>query len=40
MITADVDLVQADNKWITPYNHVFQDRRPELYQGLGNQTDG
>ena len=32
VITADVDLTQADNKWITPYNHVFQDRRPELYQ--------
>ena len=33
VITAEVDLAQADNKWITPYNHVFRDRRPDLYQG-------
>jgi predicted amidohydrolase len=31
VIAAEVDLAQADDKWITPYNHVIQDRRPDLY---------
>ncbi len=29
--TADVDLTKADNKRIMPENHLFEDRRPELY---------
>lgn len=31
VVYADVDLAAADNKWITPQNHVLQDRHPELY---------
>jgi beta-ureidopropionase len=34
VITAEVDLTLADDKRITPYNHLFDDRRPELYQRL------
>ncbi len=30
-ITAEFDPRQADNKWITKHNHLFNDRRPELY---------
>ncbi len=26
-----VDLNQADDKWVTKQNHLFNDRRPELY---------
>jgi predicted amidohydrolase len=28
-----VDPARADDKWITPGNHVLQDRRPEAYRG-------
>jgi beta-ureidopropionase len=34
VITADLDLSQADDKQLTPYNHIFNDRRPALYQRL------
>jgi predicted amidohydrolase len=27
-----VDPARADDKWITPANHVLEDRRPELYR--------
>ncbi len=33
-ITADLDLAQADDKQLTPYNHIFNDRRPALYRRL------
>lgn len=29
-----IDPGEADNKFITPQNHRFEDRRPELYPGL------
>lgn len=29
--TADVDLTQADDKQITPYNHLLNSRRTDLY---------
>ncbi len=28
---AELDYMQARNKWITSRNHVFNDRRPEIY---------
>jgi hypothetical protein len=28
----DVDPFMARDKWITPYNHVFNDRRIDLYR--------
>jgi hypothetical protein len=31
---ADVDLAQADDKQLTPQNHVLGSRRPGLYGGL------
>ncbi len=34
VITAGVDLALADDKMITPYNHLFEDRKPELYRGI------
>lgn len=32
ILVADVDLNRADDKMITPYNHVLADRRPALYR--------
>lgn len=32
----DFDLDLARNKMITPRNHIFEDRRPEMYQELLN----
>jgi len=34
VITAEIDLAQADDKQITPTNHLFADRRPGLYGRL------
>ena len=34
VLTAVVDLAQADDKQITPLNHVLNDRRPDLYRRL------
>ena len=34
VITADLDLAQADDKQLTPYNHIFKDRKPALYRRL------
>jgi beta-ureidopropionase len=34
VITAEVDLAQADDKMITPFNHLFEDRKPELYRRI------
>jgi predicted amidohydrolase len=31
VFACEVDLTLSDNKMITPYNHVFKDRRPDLY---------
>lgn len=33
-ITVTLDILKARNKWITPRNHVFGDRRPALYTNL------
>ena len=30
----DIDIALARNKNVTPRNHVFDDRRPEEYEGL------
>lgn len=30
-IVAEFDPAAADDKWITPRNHLFEDRRPDLY---------
>ena len=30
-LCAAIDPALADNKWITPANHLFEDRRPEFY---------
>jgi len=29
----DIDPARADRKWLTPSNHVLEDRRPEHYRG-------
>ncbi len=34
VVWAEVDLNQADNKWVTKQNHLFNDRRPDLYDDL------
>ncbi len=34
VITAEIDLAQADDKQVTPGNHLFADRRPGLYKRL------
>ncbi len=34
VVTAEVDLTAADDKWVTPQNHLFQDRKPGLYRSL------
>jgi predicted amidohydrolase len=34
LIVADINVSDADNKWITPENHVFYDRRIDVYGGL------
>jgi predicted amidohydrolase len=31
VLTVAVNPALADNKWITPANHLFDDRRPEFY---------
>jgi len=33
----EVDLAQADEKHVTPENHLFAARRPELYRGLSER---
>ncbi len=38
VITADLDLTLADDKQLTPYNHIFNDRRPALYRRLTNRN--
>jgi len=38
VVWAEVDLNQADNKWVTKQNHLFNDRRPELYDELCAQN--
>ena len=30
----EIDVSHARNKWITEYNHVFNDRRIDLYEEL------
>jgi 5-aminopentanamidase len=39
MMTADIDLKKALNKSINPYNDLFKDRRPEMYQVLTKPGD-
>ncbi|MFP4267662.1 MAG: nitrilase-related carbon-nitrogen hydrolase [Spirochaetaceae bacterium] len=31
LISVEVDPAKAENKWVTSYNQLFEDRRPELY---------
>lgn len=31
VLVHDIDPSQADDKWLTARNHLFQDRRPEMY---------
>ncbi len=31
---AEIDVSMARNKWITPKNHLFRDRRPSMYRRL------
>ena len=40
VITADLDLALADDKMLTPYNHIFNDRKPHLYQRLTHPKPG
>jgi len=35
IMISDIDLKKALNKSINPYNDLFKDRRPEMYQVLG-----
>jgi predicted amidohydrolase len=35
LIVEDIDLEKALNKAINPYNDLFRDRRPEMYEILG-----
>lgn len=32
-LVADVDLVTAEDKQVSPFNHLLRDRRPDLYSG-------
>ncbi|MBW2305017.1 MAG: carbon-nitrogen hydrolase [Deltaproteobacteria bacterium] len=32
----EIDPSLSRNKWVTPRNHIFEDRRPELYRYLVN----
>ncbi len=34
VVWAEIDLNEADNKWVTRQNHLFNDRRPEMYGDL------
>ncbi|MCK5682762.1 carbon-nitrogen hydrolase [bacterium] len=34
IISVDIDIEHARNKWITPRNHAFEDRMPSEYKGL------
>jgi predicted amidohydrolase len=36
--SVEVDLNLADNKWVTAQNHLFNDRRPDLYDDLCGQN--
>lgn len=40
VVWADVDLNAADNKWVTKQNHLFNDRHPDLYEGLCEPAGG
>jgi predicted amidohydrolase len=31
---AEIDIAEADDKMVTPNNHLFQDRKPALYKSL------
>jgi len=39
LIVEDIDLEKSLNKAINPYNDLFRDRRPEMYQALGVKND-
>jgi len=39
IMISDIDLKKALNKSINPYNDLFKDRRPEMYQVLGKPGD-
>ena len=31
---AEIDVAEADDKMVTPNNHLFQDRKPTLYKAI------
>jgi predicted amidohydrolase len=35
---AEVNVTEADDKWMTPENHLFQDRRTDLYGPLATSS--
>lgn len=39
VIAAEVDLCMAENKMITPYNHLFKDRKPQLYRRIVGEDE-
>lgn len=32
--TVEIDITEARNKWLSDNNHIFNDRRPEMYENL------
>ncbi|MFT3737924.1 MAG: nitrilase-related carbon-nitrogen hydrolase [Breznakibacter sp.] len=36
LITVEIDLKDADDKWITSENHIFYDRRVDVYNDLSD----
>ena len=39
LFIADIDLGEARNKWITEKNDLLEDRRPEYYRQLCDDSD-
>lgn len=37
VLSVAIDPVQADDKWVTPANHLFDDRRPQFYTPLNEK---
>ncbi|MGE8394373.1 carbon-nitrogen hydrolase [Pseudomonas sp. BIGb0427] len=38
LLLADLELSDADYKWISDHNHVHEDRQPQLYGGVCNTS--
>ncbi|MCG3254815.1 MAG: carbon-nitrogen hydrolase, partial [Candidatus Heimdallarchaeota archaeon] len=32
--TVEIDITKARNKWLSDNNHIFNDRRPEMYSKI------